>query len=134
MARAKGRDVVIDLMDAVAKLEATATRHADQLEALAAHAVATSAEMLGLSEQVRDVSRRMHDVSQRMEDVSQRVGSLEVEFQELAQGFVESAKLSRTIEQQLGRVARLLGEFAGSSTSRFDDIEGRLEKLERKAG
>lgn len=119
MARARGRDVVIDLMDAVAKLEATTTRQADQLEALAAHAVATSAEMFGLSAQVRDVS--------------QRVASLESEFRELAEGFVESAKLARTIEQQLGRVARLLGEFVGSSTSRFDDIEGRLEKLERKA-
>lgn len=120
MARSRGRDVVIDLMDAVAKLEATTTRQADQLEALAAHAVATSAEMIGLSVQVSDVSRR--------------VASLEVEFRALAQGFVESAKLSRTIEQQLGRLARLLGEFAGRSTSRFDDIEGRLEKLERKAG
>ncbi len=148
MARAKGRDVVIDLMDAVGKLEATSTAHADQLEALARQAMVTSAEVTALAHQMRDVSQRMDDVSQRMDDVSQRmddvsqrmdgvsqrVGSLEGEFTSLAQGFVESARLARVTEQQLGRFARLLGEFAGGSRSRFDDIEGRLDALERKAG
>ena len=169
MARIKGRDVVIDLMDAVAKLEATATKHADLLEAMGTHAVTMSVEMTALSGQVSAVARRMDDLTVRMDDlatrmddmatrmngmssqahatsqrvgqtsqemgeVSQRITSLETEFQIHAQNALKSAKLARTTEEQLGRFARLLGDYAGQSTTRFDEIEGRLVKLERKTG
>ena len=148
MARAKGRDVVIELMDSVAKLEATTTRHADLLESLSGHAVAMSVEMTALSGQVADVSRRMTDVSRQMTDVSrrmtdvsertggvsQRVASLEKEVHDLSRGFLEAVKFSRSLQTEVGRLARLLGEFAGGRSSRLDTIEGRLDRLEKKAG
>jgi chromosome segregation ATPase len=128
------------MLDSVAKLEAAVTAHADQLETLAHHAMRTSAEVTALAVQVRDVSKRMDDVSKRMDDVSnrmdgvaQRLGSLEGETQSLAEGFVESAGLARSTQQQVGRFARLLTEYAGRSDSRFDEIEGRLDALEKKA-
>ena len=76
MARIKGREVVIDLMDTVAKLEATATKHAELLESLAAHAMSTSAELTAVAGRLSDVSLRVAEVSQRLTEVSQRVGSL----------------------------------------------------------
>jgi chromosome segregation ATPase len=169
MARVKGRDVVLELMDAVERLEATSAEHADLLESLAEHTVSTSAEVAALagqmahvSRQMNDVSQRMNDVSQRMDDVSQRMddvsqrvddvsqrmegvsqglagvskrtASLEVDFHTLAQNSVESAKLARTVQQHLGRLAKLLGEYAGGSKSRFETIEDRLDRLEKKTG
>ena len=141
MARVKGQDVVVDLMDAVAKLEATAAEHADLLESIAGHAMSTSAELTALSGRVNfvsgrvsDLSARMQELSGQMEDVAQRVSALEGDFQSLAQNFVRSAVLSRTMQTQLGQFARVLGEFAGGSKKRFQDIEDRLETLEKKAG
>lgn len=155
MARAKGRDVLVEMMETVAKLEATATAHATKLEALAVHAVQSAVETtalrLGLGELatgLADVSKRMNDVSKRMDDVAkrvdglsdrtghvlQRVGALETENHALAQGFVDTAKLARTQQQQLGQLARLVKEQAGNSKTRLDEIEDRVVALERKAG
>jgi methyl-accepting chemotaxis protein len=176
MARVKGRDVVVELMDSVAKLEATSALHAEQLESLAKHAIGTTATVTALGSEMRliwrsvgelskrmddvskrmdDVSKRMDDVSKRMDDVSkrmdglaaatlsiadqlggvtQRVGSLETELQAQASAFVDAAVTARTHQQQLGRFAKLISQFADGSSSRFDDIEDRLVKLERKAG
>ena len=52
MARVKGQDVFLELMDAVAKLEATAVKHADLLDSAAAHMVAASVRMNDLSRRV----------------------------------------------------------------------------------
>jgi len=162
MARVKGRDVVVELLDAVAKLEATSALHAEQLESLATHAIGTTATVTALGSELRlvwrsvgELSKRMDDVSKRMDDVSkrmdalavatlaiadqlggvtQRVGSLEGELQNLASSFVEAAVTARTQQQQLGRFAKLISQFADGNGSRFDDIEVRLLKLERKAG
>ncbi len=131
MARVKGRDVVVDMMEAVAKLEATATKHADLLESIAAHAMSTSAELTALSGRVTFVSSRVGDLSARvqelsgqMKDVAQRVSALEGDFHGLAEDLVKSATLSRTMQTQLGQFARLLGEFAGGSKKRFEKKAG----------
>lgn len=134
MARVKGRDVLLELMDSVEALQATAAEHADLLASMAEHTVSTSAEMTALAGQVAHVSRQMSHVSQRMDDIAKRTASLEADFQTLAQNSVESVKFARTLQQQLGRTAKLLGEFAGGSKNRFETIEGRLDRLERKAG
>jgi methyl-accepting chemotaxis protein len=155
MARVKGRDVVVELLDSVAKLEATSALHAEQLESLAKHAIGTTATVTALGSELRlvwrsvgDLSKRMDDVSKRMDGlagatlaiadqlngVTQRVGSLEAELQTQASAFVDAAATARTQQQQLGRFARLISQFADGSSSRFDDIEDRLVKLERKAG
>lgn len=148
MARVKGRDVLLEMMETVAKLEATATSHAVKLEALAVHAVQSAAETTALRVDLREVAKGMHDVSKRMDDVSkrmddlsertervvQRVGSLETEAHSLAQGFVDTAKLARTQQQLVGQLARLIKEQADSSSGRLDELEERVHNLERKAG
>ena len=148
MARVKGRDVVVELLDAVAKLEATTALHAEQLESLADLAMGMTVQVTALSSELRqvsrnaselskrmdDVSKRMDDVSKRMDDVSTRVDGIEGDLQTLAQGFVDAAATARTAQQQTGRLAKILGDLAEGNRSRFDDIEDRLVKLERKAG
>ena len=148
MARVKGRDLVLEMMDVVASLEATAKKHADLIESLAAHAISTSAELTSVagrlaqvsqrvadvSERVADVSNRVADVSNRVADVSERVGSLEREFKELAAGFVESAGLVRTTQAGLKRLTRLMVEMAGGTGHRLDDLEVRVTRLEKKTG
>ena len=176
MAKVKGPDVLLGLMEAVAKLEATSEKHADQLESLAQTAMATTATLTALTSDMRhlwrasaetakrmdDMTQRMNDMTQRMDDMTQRmndmtqhmnrmtqhlgslsghvgsmtgrVESLESEMMTLAQGFVQAAASAREREQLTKHVARLLNEFAGRSLTRFDAIEGRLLKLERKTG
>ena len=162
MARAKGRDVVLELMESVARLEVTTAQQAEVMQSLADHVVATSAELTAYSRhmaelwrRMEDVSRRVGEVSQRMGDVSERVGevsqrmgdlservgglsqrtsSLEGDFHGFAELVVTSAKLSQTVQREVGRLATLMGEFAGGSRTRFETIEERLDRLEKKTG
>lgn len=134
MARAKGRDVLLDLMDSVEKLEASSRLHAEQLENLAKLAMGTSATVTALSAEVQQVWRALESLADEMGAVSQRVNSLESEVQVLSEGFSQAAVAGRTHQQQMSRFARLFVEFVDGSRSRFDLIEIRLDKLERKAG
>ena len=148
MARAKGRDVVLELMESVARLEVTTAQQAEVMQSLADHVVATSAELTAYSRhmaelwrRMEDVSRRVGEVSQRMGDLSERVGglsqrtsSLEGDFHGFAELVVTSAKLSQTVQREVGRLATLMGEFAGGSRTRFETIEERLDRLEKKTG
>lgn len=127
MARAKGRDVLIELMDSVAQIQATTARHADLLETLAAQAVSIAHRVQSLERQVQSLERQVHELERQVHELGSEV-------HELAQGFVQSAELSRTLQQQVGRMARTLGDFAGGSATRLKAIEQRLDRLERKAG
>ncbi len=99
MARVKGRDVVIDLMDSVAQLQATTREHGDLLESMAA-----------------------------------RTAGIESELHELSLNFMKGMNLVRTTETQLARFARLLGGLASSNDTRFEVVEARLRRLEKKTG
>jgi len=169
MARVKGRDVLLELMDAVAKLEASSERHATQMESMAKISMETTAIVTALSGEVRMLWREVGVISKSVASLSstvdalssnvdalssnvdalssnvgslsssvgaiaQRVESLETETQRLSEGFLDAAQGARTNQQNLGQVARLLVEFSGNHTDRFDRIESRLDKLERKAG
>lgn len=162
MARARGRDVVLELMNAVERLEATTARHAEQMEEVArlglqtaATTVALAADMRafkqqfdglkqqvdglkqqvdGLKHQVDGLKHQIDGVQEQVVGLDVRVGSLEEETLALSGALVKSAETSREIQQQMGRFARLLAQFAEGNTSRFDDIEQRLTRLERKAG
>ena len=105
MARAKGRDVMLDLMEAVAKLETLASAHADAFEALTGKVTVLADNVVALADNVVA----------------------------LAQGFSRTNSTVRSSEQQLKRVARLLVELAGDH-QRIEVLEERVEKLERKAG
>lgn len=98
MARVRGKDVVLDMMDAVARLETIAEEHAAQFETFSAH---------------------METLTAHMETLTAQVGTL--------------GRSARASQQQFGRVARLLVELANDH-QRIVGLEGRVEKLERKAG
>jgi len=154
MARARGRDVVLELMDAVGELEKTTALHATQLGDIAALAVETSAKVVGLSGQMgaltkgfADLSRRMDDMTHRMDDMTHRMddmthrmdaltretASLGADLTTQAETTLLASKTAHQQQQQLGRVARLLSVFADGSDHRFADIESRLGALEKKA-
>lgn len=168
MARVRGREVVVDLMDAVAKLQETSTQHAEQLEALASLSMGMAARLTGVEQQVTGlthqfnglthqvnglthqvnglaqhvsaIAQQLATVASHVEDLSggfvqlrQRVTALEQDAQQLAEGFLNGAKLARSTEQQLGRFGMLLGQLADGSNSRIDQLEARVKKLERKA-
>lgn len=114
-------------MGAVARLEASSERHATQMESLAKISMETTAIVTALSGEVRMLWREVGNVSKRIE-------SLETETQRLSEGFLDASQGARTNQQNLGQVALLLVEFSGNHTDRFDRIESRLDKLERKAG
>lgn len=154
MARVKGREVVVDLMDAVAALEKTTALHATQLRDVAALAVETSARVHGLtgqtsslmkgfsdlSRRMDDLSRRMDDMSQRMDDMSQRMnelttglGEVEAGLNVQAENLLVAAKTVHQQQEQFARVGRLLATFAASNGDRFDELDARLTVLEKKA-
>jgi methyl-accepting chemotaxis protein len=175
MARIKGRDVVLELMEAVGALEKTAVLHARQLGEIATMAVETSARAHGLTTHVgalakgfsdlsrrmddmttrmndmttrmhdmttrmHDMTTRMHDMSTRTNDMSTRMDAFENEAASFEAGLATqaehtkvAAQTSNQQAQQIGRLSRLIGVFADSSTNRFDDIESRLVVLEKKA-
>jgi predicted nucleic acid-binding Zn-ribbon protein len=134
VARLKGREVLLELMETAAKLEAGATAHAEKLEALAVHAGQAAAEMAALRIELREFAKAVRSMEQRVKGVEQRVGSLEPEFHAISQGFVDTAKFTRTHQQQIGQLARLINVVAGDSDTRLDDLEERVGTLERKAG
>ena len=138
MARSRGRDVVIELMDAVEALQATSQRHTEQLEALAqvsmetvAHVTALTQTVGTLSHTVGTLSNTVGTLSHTVGTLTQRVEALESDVRRLSEGFVAAAANSRLQTQQLAQVGRLIGQLAEGAQDRFERIESRLTKLER---
>ena len=120
MARAKGRDLVIEVLDAVEKLEATTARHAELLGEMAVRAARMSSQVTALSEHAAFTA--------------QRLTTLEEEFQRSAEDAKKSYELGQSTRKSIVELARVLKNLATESAGRFDDIEVRLTRLERKAG
>ncbi len=134
MARVRGRDVLLELMDAVAKLDATSAAHTEQLESLAAVSMQTSATVTGLSGQVRGLSEQMRGLSEQMRLAWKAIDKLDREMHDLSEGFALAAITARSNQDAVKRVGQLVLQLAEGSSSRFERIEGRLDALERKAG
>jgi methyl-accepting chemotaxis protein len=133
MARVKGREVVLDLMDSVAELRATVAEHAVQLEHLGKVTASLSTRMDEMSTRMDEMSTRMDEMSTRMDEMSTRMDEMSSDLGNLSRGFFEAAKTNATLQQQLGRAAKLIGELADRSQVRFDELEQRVLKLEKKA-
>lgn len=112
MARVKGRDVLLDLMDSMAELRTTLARQGEQLER---------------------VARLAQGTSSRVEGLVAHVEALAQDLTALAQAVRDTAATNLAIQRNLGRSAKLIGELAGSTRTRFDALEQRVEKLEQKA-
>jgi predicted nucleic acid-binding Zn-ribbon protein len=141
MARVKGRDALLDLMDTVARLEATTGRHAEALETLAAQMAKTTAQVVGLTtiygglaSGMRGLSQRMDEMSTRMEQGEQRLQALEGDMQRQHEMTLSAASTAREQQHLVGRLGKFIGVLADSSSDRFDEIEARVDALEKKAG
>lgn len=134
MARVKGRDVLLDMLDAMHALEATSAQHTEQLEEHARLLTKFSTDVTQLK---RDVAQLQTHVAQLQTDVTQLYSSVRI-LSDDATAMMESgnkmAELNRVTTQQVGRLAKAVAALAGDSDDRMTQIESRLDRLERKAG
>lgn len=109
MARAKGRDVLLDLMDTVAALQKDS---------------ATLTDQFGLMrEQVALLRDDLTGIRRALPSLELRVENLEAQFD-------LTIETQRRQEGHLARLARLLGVMADDTSRRFDDLEARVDALE----
>lgn len=151
MARVKGKDVILEMMDSIERLEEIAKEHEHRLKELGDVAMDSAARIVGLASgfgtltsglrqlttQVGQVTTQMGQVTTQMghlgdqaASLTSRIEALESDMLTLAQGFRDGAAAQRESQQHLARLGRLLVQYAGNSDSRFDAIEGRLDALE----
>jgi methyl-accepting chemotaxis protein-1 (serine sensor receptor) len=142
-------------MDTVARLEATTGRHAEALETLAGQMAKTTAQVVGLttifgglassmrvlSQRMDDLSKRMDDMSSRMDDMSsrmeqgeQRLQALEGDMERQHEMTLSAASIAREQQALVGRLGKLIAVVADTSNDRFDEIEARVDALEKKTG
>lgn len=119
MARAKGRDVILELMESVAALEATGAEQTERFELLA-----TRTDVM--AEQFEVMATQMSAMATQLSAMGAQMKALTTQVNALTLG-------ARTHQAQLGRVARLIVELAGDH-QRIEGLEVRVQKLERKAG
>lgn len=120
MARAAGKDVLVDLMDAVSELKAGFARQEEHLAR---------------------VDTRLALMSQRTTEVAERVAMLSSAFTGLAEDqtalrgeFLQIIQTNRETRATIERMARILKDGFASTSDRLDDVEHRLARLEKKAG
>lgn len=162
MARVKGRDVLLEMMEAVSQLQASSALHAAQMDEVAKMGLETRATVTALAADMRHFSKQVHGLattvsalsttvsalsttvgslsttvgplSTTVETLSSRVATLETEVGRLSEGFLMAATTAHTNQQHLARLAGMFNQFAGGERDRIDDLEDRVVKLERKAG
>ena len=141
MARVKGRDLLLDMLDAVHALEATSAQHTEQLEEHARLLTKVNADVSKLKTDVAQlqthVAQLQTHVAQLQTDVNQLYGSVRAlsdDFTTVMESGNKMAELGRVTTQQVGRLAKAVAALAGDSDDRMTKIESRLERLERKAG
>lgn len=141
MARVKGRDLLLDMLDAVHALEATSAQHTEQIEEHARLLTKFSADAMQLRRDVAQlqthVAQLQTHVAQLQTDVTQLYGSVRVLSDDsvtMMESGNKMAELTRVTTQQVGRLAKAVAALAGDSDDRMTQIESRLDRLERKAG
>lgn len=129
----KGRDLVVQMLDAIEQLRGVTGRHEN--------------EILRLAARTDDMAARMNDMAARMNDMSARMDALAAQAQFVGTAMVsmsddmvaQAHDLKRLSEgyaetqTHLGRLARLLGAHAERSNDRLDDLDARVKRLEKKS-
>lgn len=154
MARVAGKDVMLELMNTVERLEKTAGEHADTLAELAETALKMSAgwaaidarlsHMVARSNKLEQTVATIHntvatlqkDVAGHTRDLSFLSKSLSVMAEDsanLTRGFATGAAQTREQQRMYGQLARTVTGLAGESDARFDELEHRVTKLEKKS-
>lgn len=154
MAKVKGRDVVLELMNTVERLERGFETHSDRLDEMAQVAMNMAARTTAMEARTTHFAQRVNQltatVNQLVATVNQmnatvnamgtEVTSLRTEVAELsadttrfAELTIDAAKLGRENRLGIGQLARLIGELADGTDSRFDRLEHRVTALEKKS-
>ena len=141
MARAAGRDVLLQLMEAVGELQGGFARQGEVIERITARLDLMVERSSETAEHLRALDGQVRALSERVDGVSERVGMLSAAFTELSedqtslrQDFVSLALSHRETRGHLDRIARILRDGFTSTSDRLDDVEQRLARLEKKTG
>lgn len=154
MAKVVGKDVLLDLMDEVKRLGDTQRRHEQSLQRVTTrmdvvveHSRALGHRFEETAKQVSSLSQRMGAVTQQMNSVTQQMHTLSEQFGGVVghvSGFSgELTSLRADLTEVIGvqaefggglkRLSAILLKALGANEDRFDELEERLTRLEKKS-
>jgi methyl-accepting chemotaxis protein len=125
MARVKGRDLLLDMMDTLAKLEASSEAYALQMEEIARMGLETRAIVTGLSSDMRRLSATVGSLSATVGTLSATSRSLSASVDTLS---ATVGSLSATVGS-LSATVGSLSETVGSITARVGSLEEEVGNL-----
>jgi chromosome segregation ATPase len=155
MARVIGKDVLVELLDAVEQLKASQKRQDEDIERIVtrlglmaersnetvARMDSMTARIDALTARMNEMTARMNEVTARMNELSAEMASLREHFRELAedqlglrQDFVSLAQHGRQMQAGLQRLSAILVKALDVTDERFDELEARVAALEKKTG
>jgi len=126
MARVAGRDVVLELLDTVRQLKTNADRHEVDLRRLNTRMDSMAARMVEVVERMTALAAETSLLRASVVAMSTDMTAFAGDLKHLAEGYSETKVL-------VGRLAKLLTEYAGSNDERMDELEARVLKLEKKS-
>ncbi|GMU63058.1 MAG: hypothetical protein AMXMBFR34_48210 [Myxococcaceae bacterium] len=155
MARVYGKDLIIELMETVRRLDQGMARQEEvneriftRLDLMSERTNAIAGQLGIVSSRLDDLTQRMNELTQRMNELTQRMNEVAGDVTSLRSGFVELAAdqsllgsefagfrvLTQELRQNLRRLTELFVQSLGTSADRFDELEARLAALEKKTG
>ena len=148
MAKVAGKDVLIDLIDSVnqlktsqARLEENFERMSARLELMAERSAATSMKLEQVSSRMEQLSSTVEQLSSTVKQTVTDIGFLSRAFREMSNDqtamqadFVRMAGTTRESQAVLKHMATVLTNSITSTDERFEKIEARLTKVEKKTG
>lgn len=148
MARVTGKDVLVELMEAVEQLKASQQRQDKDIERIvtrlglmAERSNETVSRMDSMTARMDALTTRMNEMTARMNEMTGEMASLREHFRELAddqlglrQDFVSLAQHGRQTQAGLQRLSDIIVKALGTTDERFDELEARVAKLEKKTG
>lgn len=147
MARVAGKDVMLELMNTVERLDRGFATHAGRLDEMAKVAMEMAARTAALASRSDQFTTRMNEMTVTVNQLTANVSSMGAEvtrfttevgelsddttrFAEIA---ITAARESQETRGDLRRLTRLVGALAERHGTRLDDIEARVTRLEKKS-
>ncbi|MEW6432583.1 MAG: hypothetical protein AB1730_13855 [Myxococcota bacterium] len=155
MARVMGKDVLVELMEAVEQLKASQQRQDNDIERIVtrlglmaersnetvSRMDSMTARMDALTARMNEMTARMNEMTAWMNETTAEMASLRGHFRELAddqlalrRDFVSLAQHGRQTQTGLQRLSDIIVKALGTTDERFDELEARVAKLEKKTG
>ncbi|MFO0600622.1 MAG: hypothetical protein U0228_35265 [Myxococcaceae bacterium] len=141
MARVDGKDVLLALMEQTKQLHETQTRQGELLDRTVQRMDLMSDHMRAMTDHTQRLSGQMQALTTQMQALTAQMQALTTHMRELSDDqlalrgdFVALASNNVQFGVGLRRVTDLLLTALDRSNSRFDTLETRVTKLEKKAG